>query len=116
MAKENLATDSVEQFFHHKRAPKTKFAAKRSGLIFKLIKTYILPKSGKTWFRFFGKKSFRSDTDTEIGPWFPFPIRKPGFGRTLLHCSSLSLSTVPAVYDEFGKRVNYVFGLWLISN
>ena len=23
------------------------------------------------------------DTDSEIGPWFPFPIPKPGFGRTL---------------------------------
>ena len=32
----------------------------------------------------FGKKEFGSDTDTEIGPWFRFPIRKPGFGRTLL--------------------------------
>ena len=24
-----------------------------------------------------------SDTDTETGPWFRFPIPKPGFGRTL---------------------------------
>ena len=23
--------------------------------------------------------------DTEIGPWFHFPIPKPGFGRTLAH-------------------------------
>ena len=28
------------------------------------------------------KKSFCSDTDTEIGNWFQFPILKPGFGRT----------------------------------
>ena len=28
-----------------------------------------------------GKKNFGSDT--EIGPWFQFPIPKPGFGRTL---------------------------------
>ena len=31
----------------------------------------------------FGKKNFGSDTDTEIGPWFRFPIPKPNFGRTL---------------------------------
>ena len=30
------------------------------------------------------KKSFGSDTDTEIGPWIWFPILKPGFGCTLL--------------------------------
>ena len=29
----------------------------------------------------FGQKKF--GTDTEIGPWFRFPIQKPGFGRTL---------------------------------
>ena len=28
-------------------------------------------------------KTIGSDTDTEIGPWFPFPIPKPGFGHTL---------------------------------
>ena len=31
-----------------------------------------------------GKKKFGSDTDTEIGPWFRFPIPKPNFGLTLL--------------------------------
>ena len=31
----------------------------------------------------FGKKKFSPDNDTEIEPWFPFPIPKPGFGRTL---------------------------------
>ena len=36
----------------------------------------------------FGKKSFGSDTDTEIGPWFRFPISKPGFGRTLVHADA----------------------------
>ena len=30
----------------------------------------------------FGKK-IRSNTDTEIGPWFWFPIPKPNFGLTL---------------------------------
>ena len=30
----------------------------------------------------FGKK-ISSDTNTEIGPWFRFPILKPGFGCTL---------------------------------
>ena len=45
------------------------------------LKTYILPKSGKYKFGF-GKKSFGSYT--EIGPWFRFPILKPGFGRTLV--------------------------------
>ena len=29
------------------------------------------------------EKSFGSDTDTEMGPWFWFLIPKPGFGRTL---------------------------------
>ena len=32
----------------------------------------------------FGTKTFGSDTDTEIGPWFRFPIPKPDFDRTLL--------------------------------
>jgi hypothetical protein len=33
----------------------------------------------------FKKNFFGSDTDTEIGPWFRFPIPKPGFGCTLIH-------------------------------
>ena len=33
----------------------------------------------------FGKKNFGSETDTEIGPWFRFPIPKPNFGLTLPH-------------------------------
>ena len=32
----------------------------------------------------FRKEKISSDTDTEIGPWFQFPIPKPGFGRTLV--------------------------------
>ena len=32
----------------------------------------------------FGIKSFSSDTNNQIGPWFRFPIPKPGFGRTLI--------------------------------
>ena len=35
----------------------------------------------------FGKKDFGSNTDTEIGPWFPIP--KAGFGYTLLQGSSV---------------------------
>ena len=31
----------------------------------------------------FRKKSFGSDTDTQIGPWFWFMIPKPGLGCTL---------------------------------
>ena len=38
----------------------------------------------KKKFRFW-KKKFRSDTDTEIEPWFRFLIPKPGFGCTLPH-------------------------------
>ena len=38
-------------------------------------------KKKKFWFQ--KKKSFGSDTDTEIRPWYRFPIPKPGFGRTL---------------------------------
>ena len=39
----------------------------------------------------FGKKiSF--DTNTKIGPWFRFPIPKPGFGRTLIERESPVLS------------------------
>ena len=40
-----------------------------------------MKKFGKKSFGF-GKKSFGSDT--EIGPWFRFPIPKPSFGRTLM--------------------------------
>ena len=35
----------------------------------------------------FGKKKFGSDTDTEIQPWFRFPIPIPNFGRTLVSSS-----------------------------
>ena len=57
--------------------------------IFELIKTYIPPRSGKhDFFLNVKKKSFGFEKkkigyDTEIGPWFRFPIPKPGFGRTL---------------------------------
>ena len=33
----------------------------------------------------FRKKSFGSNTNTKIGPWFRFPIPKPGFSRILGH-------------------------------
>ena len=32
----------------------------------------------------FRKKEFGFDIDTKIGPWFWFPIPKPGFGHRLL--------------------------------
>jgi hypothetical protein len=65
--------------------------------IFKLIKTYIPQRSGEKWEKCekkgfgFGKKNFGSDTNTEIGPWFRFPIPKPGFGLTLVCGISLEL-------------------------
>ena len=31
----------------------------------------------------FRKKEFGFDIDTKIGPWFWFPIPKPGFGPTI---------------------------------
>ena len=31
----------------------------------------------------FPEKNFGSETETEIGPWFRFPIPKPNFGLTL---------------------------------
>ena len=38
----------------------------------------------ETWEKSFGfGKKIGSDTDTESGPSFWFPIPKPGFGRTL---------------------------------
>ena len=40
-----------------------------------------LEKKLKKSFHF--KKKNGSNTDTKIGPWFWFPIPKPGFGRTL---------------------------------
>ena len=72
-------------------------------VFFKLIKTHIPPKSGKnekilkcfeknkTKSFGFGNKKLGSDTDNEIGPWFWFPISKPGFGRTLMKLAVLSV-------------------------
>ena len=37
------------------------------------------------WKEMVCKKSFESDTDTKIGPWFRFSIQKPGFCRILEH-------------------------------
>ena len=34
------------------------------------------------------KSKLGCDTDNEIGPWFWFPISKPGFGRTLMKTGS----------------------------
>ena len=31
------------------------------------------------------RKSYDSDNDAEIQPWFRFPIPIPNFGRTLVH-------------------------------
>ena len=38
---------------------------------------------GKIEKKKFGKKSFSSDTDTKIRPWFRFLILKPDYGHTL---------------------------------
>ena len=56
------------------------------------MKSYIPQRSGKKWEKFekksfgFRKKKFGSDTNTEIGPGFQFPIPKPNLGITL-HCT-----------------------------
>ena len=42
----------------------------------------------------FGKKSLGSNADTEIGPWFWFPIPKPGFGCTLPQTMNLNLPKI----------------------
>ena len=73
-------------FFHHKRALKTKFAAKSSivsdyfrktGFIFKLLKTHIpkkqvgnMRKKIWNWKFLFWKKNFGSHSDAKIGLWF----------------------------------------------
>ena len=38
------------------------------------------------------KKNFGFKTDTEIGPWFWFPISKPNFGLILLYPLQFFLS------------------------
>ena len=40
----------------------------------------------------FGKKNFGFDTNTEIGPWFRFPIPKTSFGHTLISSHHYVLS------------------------
>ena len=55
------------------------------------MKTYIFPKNEKEWFRFREKK-FQLDTNTEIGPWFRFPIPKQNFGRTLKTAEWISIA------------------------
>ena len=78
----------------------------RSGFTLKLIKTCISPRGGKKREKFeawkkklkkksfgFGKKDFGSNTYTEIGPWFWFPIPKPGFGCTLVVNTIFSLES-----------------------
>ena len=59
--RENLGTDSMRYFFHHKRAPKIKFSSKhyillnyfwRARFIFKLIKTCISPRIRKNCVKF----------------------------------------------------------------
>ena len=48
-----------------------------------------MERKGKTKFQFRKKKDF--GTYTEIGPWFRFPMLKPGFGRTLTVLARLLL-------------------------
>ena len=45
------------------------------------------------------QKEKKIATDTEIGPWFRFPIPKPGFGRTLL-CTYLTTITYGSCYES----------------
>ena len=91
-------------FFHHKRVPKIKFAAKslrflyrfwRPVFNYKILKTYILLWSMQTWnmlkFLFRKKKSFGSDNNTEIEPWFRVLIPKPSFGHTLQWLNQIML-------------------------
>ena len=54
--------------------------------IFSSLSKLMSPK--KKWETFqkkfgFWRKNFGSGDDTEFGPWFQFPISKPGFGHTL---------------------------------
>ena len=55
---------------------------------FQAHKNLYPPKKWKNIVLVLEKKSFGSDTDTEIGPWFRFLISKPGFGRTLVHADA----------------------------
>ena len=54
----------------------------------------------------FGKKNFGSETDTEIGPWFWFPIPKPNFGlplstsEVMLNCRIACIFACKVVMDE----------------
>ena len=45
-----------------------------------------------------GKKNFGSDTETR--PWFWFLIPKPGFGRTLLFSSAVSLAELQVLIPK----------------
>ena len=48
----------------------------------------------------FRKKKFDSDTDTKIGPWFRFPIPKPGFGRKLKRAQK-KVDLKSTIFDYF---------------
>ena len=66
----------------------TTFQRKNCGVFFPTIKGTLKPADKFRRFSSFVSESFEfgtksSDTDTIIGPWFWFPIPKPGFGRTL---------------------------------
>jgi hypothetical protein len=59
------------------------------GFFFKVVKTRIPKKEVGTHEKNLKlkvsvlEKKIGSENDTEIGPWFQFPIPKPGFGHTL---------------------------------
>ena len=46
---------------------------------------------GKNWNCFEKKNGKKMAPNTETGPWFGFPIPKPGFGRTLFDRLELPL-------------------------
>ena len=89
----NLVIDSIGYFFHHIKVPKTKFSPKYFWFLnifvdlcsvsnFSKEKTFQLGKHKnnlKNWKR----KKIVSVPITKIGPWFRFPIPKPGFGHSL---------------------------------
>ena len=82
--------------------------------IFKLTKTYIPQEVGhmtknlkKDWKNVsVSEKKFPFDTDTKTGPWFRFPIPKPGFcctlaaGATYLAGKLLNYSLCVGVYYQ----------------
>ena len=62
-------------------------------------------KKKKFWFRI---KKFRLDTDTEIGPWFRFPIPNTSSMR-FLRSHSLASNSLPLLCTEILTKGEKVF-------